>query len=338
MIQMPVASPVEYVWIGGQGELRSKTRIIYHEIYSLEQIPQWNFDGSSTKQATSTTNSEIFIYPCYLIRCPFRRPNGFIVMCDTYNPDESPSIQNNRFDAAKIFDLYKESIPWFGLEQEYFIFDNRTNLPFYYDPSQVQGQFYCSVGSGNVEYICRTIVEEHLEACLYSGIKISGINSEVANGQFEYQIGTVEGIEAADQLWVSRYILQRIGEKYNAKIVLDPKPLDSWNGSGCHTNFSTEAMRTTDGLDLINKAIDKLKILHPLHMEFYGKDNEKRMTGIHETSNYKIFTSGVGDRGASVRIPSEVVKNKQGYFEDRRPGANMDPYLVTSLILKTIME
>ena len=114
---MPVALPVEYVWIGGQGELRSKTRIIYHEIYSLEQIPQWNFDGS-------TTNSEIFIYPRYLIRCPFRRPNGFIVMCNTYDPNESPSIQNNRFDAAKIFDLCKESIPWFGLEQEYFIFDH----------------------------------------------------------------------------------------------------------------------------------------------------------------------------------------------------------------------
>ena len=47
------------------------------------------------------------------------------------------------------------------------------------------------------------------------------------------------------------------------------------------------------------------------------------------------FTSGIADRTASVRIGNETIKNKCGYFEDRRPSSNCDPFLVTSHIFET---
>ena len=79
----------------------------------------------------------------------------------------------------------------------------------------------------------------------------------------------------------------------------------------------------------------KLDFKHEEHMKIYGKYNHLRMTGIHETANFNKFTYGVGDRGASVRIGNDVLKKKCGYYEDRRPASNMDPYLVTAKLFET---
>jgi len=325
---------VDYVWLGGNGELRSKSRVIYDTITSIEQIPIWNYDGSSTGQAVGDS-SEILIHPKRIFRCPFRKPNGLIVICDTYRKDGTPALYNHRVEAQKIFNEYEYEKPWYGLEQEYFMYDVTTNQPLGFEKAVKQGQYYCSVGANNI--FGRIIMDEHMDACLYAGIKISGTNAEVAPAQFEYQIGPVEGIDAADQLWVSRYILEKLTEKYDVYIVYHPKPLGNhWNGSGCHTNFSTENMRKSGGMDVILSAIDKLKNAHLDHMKVYGDSNEERMTGSHETADYNTFTSGIGDRTASIRIPNDTAINGYGYFEDRRPASNCDPYLVTSIILRTI--
>lgn len=71
-------------------------------------------------------------------------------------------------------------------------------------------------------------------------------------------------------------------------------------------------------------------------MELYGEDNQSRMTGRHETASYDKFTFGVADRGASCRIPRLTTRAGKGYFEDRRPAANCDPYLVNSKIVDTV--
>lgn len=325
---------VDYVWLGGNGELRSKCRVIYENINSVDQIPIWNYDGSSTDQADGES-SEIFIHPKRMFKCPFRKSNGLIVLCDTYKTDGSPALYNHRYEAEKIFNEYKDKKPWYGLEQEYFMYDVMTDEPVGFSKAIKQGQYYCSVGANNA--FGRIISDEHMEACLYAGIRISGTNAEVAPGQFEYQVGPVEGIDAADQLWISRYILEKLSEKYNVYIVYHPKPLgENWNGSGCHTNFSTETMRNAGGLNEIIGCMDKLKNSHEEHMKVYGDFNETRMTGLHETSSFNTFSVGVASRKASIRIPHDTMSNSCGYFEDRRPAANCDPYLVTSMILYTI--
>lgn len=318
----------EYFWLGGKNEFRSKIKIIRN--YS--DIIDWDYDGSSTMQADGD-NSEVILKPKAIFINPFYQ-NGYLVLCGTYNSNGIPLQNNHRDWAENIFNNNLKEQPWYGLEQEYFIIDPNTNNPIGFNSDKTQGQFYCSVGCLNA--FGRNIVDEHLDKCLTAGLTISGINAEVAVGQWEFQIGPVEGIKAGDELFTARYILERIAEKHNVLINYEPKLFNNWNGSGCHTNFSTLKMREDNGINEIYQAIEKLKLKHNEHMDVYGENNQKRLTGIHETSSFENFNCGVANRGASIRIGNKTIADKKGYFEDRRPAANMNPYLVTAKIFETV--
>lgn len=331
-------SVLEYVWIGGKEELRSKMKVVESSPMKLDEVPEWNYDGSSTSQAEGN-DSEIILKPVALFNNPF--VPGKLVMCDTYKPNGEPHETNKRKWANDLFNSALHEEPWFGLEQEYFFIDPATNMPLGFPSKglpQPQGQYYCSVGAENA--FGRKVAEEHMLACISAGIKISGMNAEVAPGQWEFQIGPCVGIEEGDHLWMARYILQRVAENYNLSISIHPKPVSGdWNGSGCHSNYSTKHMREGSdekiGLEYIQDAVEKLSHKHLEHMEVYGSDNEFRMTGKHETASYDKFSHGIADRGSSIRIGNENYKNGKGYFEDRRPSSNCDPYLVTGMIFKT---
>jgi glutamine synthetase len=204
---MDQAVCVEYVWIGGNNELLSKTKVMYnltHEIQNVNELPKWNYDGSSTNQS-SGTESEVIIVPRALFNDPFRGGLHKLCLCDTYRPGGSPLPNNHRVWAYKLFSEKTEVHPWFGLEQEYFLINKETNKPLGFpkngDP-EPQGQYYCSAGANNA--FGRDIAEEHLWACINAGINISGINAEVAPGQWEFQIGPCVGIEEGDHLWTAR--------------------------------------------------------------------------------------------------------------------------------------
>jgi glutamine synthetase len=325
----------DYLWLGGNNEFRTKTRIL--DLNNTNEIPDWNYDGSSTNQA-SGFDSEIILKPCIVFKSPLTREiPRFIVLCETFDKDGKPLTNNHRRWAKEIFDKYLDEKPWYGLEQEYFLFDPITNKPIGFKEDMKQGQFYCSVGTLNT--FGREVAERHMMYCLKAGINLSGINAEVAPGQWEFQVGPCEGINAGDQLLVARFLLELVAEEYGLVVVWHPKPLEGdWNGSGCHTNFSTLKMREENGLYFIEKALDKLALKHQEHLEVYGNDNHLRLTGEHETSNMEKFSVGRANRGASVRIGNETILNKRGYFEDRRPASNCDPYLVTAKILETICQ
>jgi glutamine synthetase len=352
----------EYIWLDSDGEFRSKTKIMDIDLDKIDNsyrtfdimndvfimLPEWNYDGSSTGQA-ETSNSEVRLIPAALYKDPFRKDikNTYLVWCDVADANNNPLPICNRRKALEIFDKYQEEKPWFGIEQEYYIISPKTGHPLGFSfsttgdriiPPNPQSKYYCGVGTGRS--LGRELAEWHMRYCLYAGIKICGINAEVGPGQWEYQIGPLEGIKAADDLWVSRYILNSMAETHDLIVSFLPKPLVGrfWNGSGCHTNFSTKAMRENGGIEHIMNAISCLEKTHDNDILYYGEDNHHRLTGLNETSSINKFTWGVGSRTTSVRIPVSVKNDGKGYFEDRRPAANCDPYFVTSLILKSIMS
>lgn len=329
----------EYIWIGGSGnDLRSKTKTVEGDVKGPEDLPVWNYDGSSTGQAPGS-DSEVYLKPVAIYRDPFRGPKDILVLCEACEPKpDLPAIPTNtRREAAKIMKAAEAHKPWFGIEQEYTLFNADGVTPIGWPTGGypgAQGPYYCSVGAENA--FGRRVVESHYRACLYAGIKIAGCNAEVMPGQWEYQVGPCEGIEGGDHVIMSRYIMQRVCEDFGIIVSFDPKPkTGDWNGAGCHTNYSTLRMREDGGYDTIIAAIEKLALKHQEHIDVYGKGNERRLTGAHETAPITKFSYGVAHRGASVRIPRQAALEKKGYFEDRRPASNMDPYLVTAKIVKT---
>jgi len=328
----------EYVWIDGSAGLRGKARVLDPEAsLTPENLPDWNYDGSSTAQAPGD-DSEVILRPQAVYSDPFRGAPHILVMCDTYTPAGKPLPTNLRHACAQVMTKAADQKPWFGLEQEYFIMDPTTGRPLGWPATKdppAQGPYYCGVGGDKMGG--RDIVDAHMKACIYAGIKISGINAEVAPGQWEYQVGPAEGIEQGDMLWMSRYLLSRCAEMRGLEICYDPKPISGdWNGTGCHANFSTAPMRATGGYEkFIVPAIEKLAAKHHHHIELYGAGNEKRLTGHHETADISTFKWGVADRGASVRVGNDTAEKGFGYFEDRRPAGNCDPYVVTRLLVET---
>ncbi len=330
---------LEYIWLDGYtpvANLRSKTQIkAYEQFPTLDQLPNWGFDGSSTQQAEGRSSDcvlkPVAIYP------DSTRLNGALVMCEVMMPDGvTPHPTNTR---ATILD---DPGTWFGFEQEYFLYQNGRPLGFPKDGYPApQGPYYCGVGYKNVGDIARQIVEEHLDLCLEAGINHEGINAEVAKGQWEFQIFGKGSKKAADEIWVARYILNRVCESYGVDVEYHCKPLGAtdWNGSGMHCNFSTEYMRETGGKEYFEKLMASFERNVNEHIAVYGPDNHMRLTGLHETQAIDKFSYGLADRGASIRMPHSFVNNGyKGYLEDRRPNSQGDPYAIAGRVLKTISE
>merc|ERR1719287_336404 len=333
----------EYVWLGGSEtcmggfDLRSKTKTLDKVPKSVSELPVWNYDGSSTNQAPGD-DSEVYLNPVAIFKDPFRGGDNILVLCETAEPVKNAALPTNTRRAAKaLFDQALQEAPWYGIEQEYTLFETDKVTPLGW-PKQgfpgPQGPYYCGVGTENAWG--RNVADLHYKCCLHAGVLIAGQNAEVMPGQWEFQVGPCTGIDSGDHLWMARYLMVRVTEELGVCVSFDPKPIPGdWNGAGCHTNYSTAKMRAAGGYTEIISAIEKLGQKHAEHIAVYGEGNARRLTGAHETAPIDKFSYGVANRGCSIRIPRTAEKDKCGYFEDRRPASNMCPYVVTSKIFKT---
>ena len=322
---------LEYVWLDGykpEPNLRSKVKVIDKLIKEVSDVPEWGFDGSSTRQAEGYS-SDCYLKPVRIYR---KSPSDVIyVLCEVMDSRGKVHETNDRAKLTEDFDF------WVGFEQEYFIRHghNKPILGFQnggvIDP---QGTYYCGVGG---QMYGRNLSELHLDKCLEYGIGIEGTNAEVAIGQWEYQIFAKGRVKAADDLWMSRYFLFKLAEKYGYEIELHPKPMTGdWNGSGLHTNFSNKRMRETGGEEYFKSIFKVFESRTKVHIENYGSDNHLRLTGRHETQSIDKFSWGVSDRGASIRVPKSVGETWKGYLEDRRPASNANPYCVLNVICESL--
>lgn len=342
---------VEYIWLDGTTPthlIRSKTRIVELSTpnqVNLSDIPEWGFDGSSTNQAEGS-DSDCILKPVSYRKDPIRGNNDILVMCEVYTPADEPHSTNTRYFLRKALDDggYAEEAT-FGFEQEYTLFKN--GIPLGWPRSGFpapQGPYYCGVGS---RVFGRSLVEDHLKACREAGLLIYGINAEVMPGQWEFQIGyrgfegdKHDALQITDDMWYATWLLNRLSEDYDISVSYDNKPAKGdWNGAGCHTNFSTKKMRDPQtGKEEIDRILAALEKNHKFHIQNYGFALDERLTGEHETCSITEFRYGKSDRGASIRVPVATAEKGYGYLEDRRPGANSDPYLVATCLMITICE
>jgi len=314
----------EYVFVDADRTARSKCRTLPKAKAkgAVTSLPKWTYDGSSTGQAPGD-DSEVIIVPRAVYKDPFRGGDHILVLCDTEDPEGNPLPTNSRAPAVVKFDAgdAKKQQPWYGLEQEYTLFNLDGTTPLGWPVGgfpKPQGPYYC--GAGADKSFGRAVSEAHYRACLYAGLTVSGTNAEVMPGQWEYQIGPVVGIDAADQLTISRYILDRVCEDLGVIVSIEPKPIEGdWNGAGMHINFSTEDTRKAGGLAAIEAMCEKLGTKHDVHIAAYASP-APRDSSVSSTAAASILESS---SDASRRLGRGQVRRGQreaphGRLRDRR--------------------
>ena len=279
---------LEYIWIDGCGNLRSKYRTVYptfdssaDSAYNYLAVEDWNYDDSAH-------DSEIVLAPVAYFLNPFFDPGrAFLILCETCSADGNPTQTNFRCDAVKVFEKGRgrQIDPWFRIEQSAHLAQSDRTITL------------------------RKLAEKHYECCLQAGLKIGGINAEVAPSQWEFRIGPCPGLGAGDELWVARYILHKLGEEFGVCIRFKlASASDTLN-----TTFSTEESRNKNGLKCVYKYIDRL--------------SKKRTNDDRDDPGFAL-----GAASTSVRVPKSVLKAGCGHLEDKRPESDADPYRVIAAI------
>lgn len=131
----------------------------------MSQLPNWDFDGSSTDQAPGH-DSDVLLRPVVFYRDPFRGGDNILVLATTYNNDGTPNKTNYRHHAAQTMELAKDAVTWFGLEQEYTLFD-QDDRPLGWPKGGFpgpQGPYYCGAG----EISCPALFCTLLITCFFN--------------------------------------------------------------------------------------------------------------------------------------------------------------------------
>mmetsp|Transcript_14603 Transcript_14603/g.31837 ORF Transcript_14603/g.31837 Transcript_14603/m.31837 type:complete len:488 (-) Transcript_14603:875-2338(-) len=364
---------VEYVWLGSSGsDLRSKTKVLDFKPASVEEVPVIVVDGSS--YGIAAEDHEVYLKPRKIFRDPFRGGDHLLVLCDTFQPPQvdacsmmsfsqpvlQPHPSNNRAPCESVMKRAQASHPVFAIEQEYMIVAEtpqvslssggtsmhsaaqttilppggwpHSHLP---DPTQpfyfpVQHNTGVSDRPTVVGAAGRRLSEVHLKHCLAAGMKITEVSQKSTPSIWSYKLGPLAGIDLADELWMSRFVMLRLSEREGIPITFDPRAYRGGSSSlGCYLKYSTEETRQPGvGLIAIQQHVGRLQATHVQHLLAYGKGSLEKLQ----------FSCGFGNKSAGIVVPSATLLNRAGCYVDRRPASNMDPYLVTMLLVSTTVS
>ncbi|KAL4225189.1 hypothetical protein ACF0H5_015880 [Mactra antiquata] len=284
----------------------------------------------------SVPSVDIGMRPVFMCKDPFRQGRHKLVLCEPFylENDDKRFEWNTR---AKCVDMQKkvnDLEPLYAFEQEYYVVDeNGIPLDMY---SDTKGRDYDNeMDVGKYSAIERDLAETHLRACIYAGLKISGMNRECHPSEWEYQVGPLSAVDVCDQVVMSRYILRRLAEMNQIEITfINPEcTRDTDCRSALHLNFSTHDMRGDNGMEHINKIIENLrKYPQEKLFKYYGSpvglDIYWFLSGECYMPVHDQFVAGTDKVLSSIRIPLKCVKEGKGYVEERRPMSNADPYEV----------
>ena len=119
-------------------------------------------------------------------------------MCELLSTKKDNSITNSKEDEFL-----------FGFNQKYRLTEKKD-----ISPSMILENYYCSIGN----VLGREIMEEHLDTCLSAGLQITNINAGELLGEWEYGLMSKGNFINEDDLWLSKYFLIRLCEKYDLSV------------------------------------------------------------------------------------------------------------------------
>ena len=327
----------QYIWSDKYGEMRVITK--------LENDQDINkciyFNSLNTGQACDEENTDLFLKPVQKYNNPFykrtKELEPSIFLCQLMVNENKSHSSNERTSSIKVLENYEGIDMTF--KQDFFITKKNVPVAFLSQPApQTQGIFFAGVG-GDIA-IGSECANEALMNANKADLNVTQLYGAVAPSQWCIELSGVAKVKLLDDLLCLRYIISKTAEKYGLTICYHPQLLkEAWNGSGCLIEYSNERMRKDIKCNYINTKL--IKNLEKTHLEFVslcGENNNKRLLGSNNTSKHGEFSYGVGNHSCSIRIPNETELNGAGSIEDRRPSANMNPYVVVPYLVNASFQ
>lgn len=313
-------SIAEYIWLDGQQpgpQFSSGSRFVV----TPKNAKESDFPVIHYQQATAGGALPTIVQPVRLYPDPFRGEGHYIVLCEAYQADGGGLLNNQRALLRQLLRKYADiSEPWFSFEQHY-------SLAY-------QGWLQTGSNSNGEKIFSRELAEAHSRACMTAGVLIHGVVYNISNGKGEFQIGYrgieeehCDALKVADDLWLARYLLQRICEQYSMQEAGSAVAECDYTDTAIFTCFSTRDMRAqSPGLRAIQRVVALLQHQYTAeHMEY-----TQALTGTEGGS--RIILPGPVVNSAAVRIPQPVAEQGYGYLEEQRCG-HTDPYRISTGLL-----
>lgn len=308
----------------------TRTYIVDFEPSSVQECPVRYSSMYDTPEETLPC-PELAFTPVAMCKDPFRQGRHKIVLCEANYADKRDKTvaHNTRKRCREVLERVKEHEPLYAFEQEYFIVDKK-GVPLEWDKLKADTDNCMEMNFSHME---RSLADIHLEACLYAGLKLSGMNREMGPSEWEYQIGPLPGLEACDQVLISRYILLRLATMNDLNVTFTQPPLTRLPNVRCvmNLNVSTKKSREEGGIKELYRIVENLSRHSETVLKYYdlhnGEDMRWFLSGEEFMPSYHEFVCKVGDKDRStIRIPTHVAAEGKGYLEERRPIADADPY------------
>jgi len=334
-----------YIWIDStQEQLRQKTATLDSFPSDVSELKIWNFDGSSTGQA-SGNYSDVLLRPVAFFRDPFRRGNHILVFCECLREDGNPHPNDARRPLAQTIESCQEKDPLFVLEQQYTMLDLKHRPLGWPQPSgfpSATGDSYCGIGADRS--FGRDIAEAHISACLFAGVKIEGMRGGLMPGQWAFRIGPGSGVEVADHLWVARFILHQVAEQFGVVISIHPNPVAKISTSFLPVYLATKEIREEKGLKAAEEAAKRLRETHESYQEIFRREQGREFSIEFSRELSRDFSRDLSrDFSRADLDPRDLVRAREvpeswgsKYLEDGRPASNCDPYVLIQKIAETV--
>jgi glutamine synthetase len=197
------------------------------------------FDGSSIEGFTRIEESDMLLKPDLdsFVVFPWSDERGKVagLICDIYNPDETPFDGCPRLALRRIVDQAKAKgyTAMFGPELEFFLFHRDEN----HNPTtrtHDSGGYFDLLPVDRGEE-CRRDITNALEAM---GYNVEAAHHEVAPGQHEIDFQYADVLTTADRAAVFRLVVKKYARDHNLHATFMPKPIFGENGNGMHVHQS----------------------------------------------------------------------------------------------------
>ncbi|MDA0849390.1 MAG: hypothetical protein O2827_06530 [Verrucomicrobia bacterium] len=306
---------LEYICLDSESKFRSKTVFSTKPIEEIEEVVV----DSMMISNVVVESHDIILVPVKCIKNPLIKDDKhWLVMCEIRYPNGSIHKYNTRDPLQNL--MREHSDYEVALTQQFVLFNKEKKPIGWHDGIDLMKNY-----SSKLDYIqhSQEIIDELIENLLYVGIGISNIQMERMVSRWSVTFQRKSVLDACDELFLVRYLLQRLCGNKNVFVSFHPDPIKSSKiYSRCYLKLTSDKMRQENGILDIDRACKKLELKHLEQHKSLCQYNGKHFSYGQNSSRYDVV----------IHLDTD----NSGYLEDKRASGDCDIYVIAEKIIRTI--